>query len=121
MRTATLVALWAAVTGPIGCVGKVRCYEASSTCSLTCDALPGEVFTGSITTTGHWYDGDPTSGPVSTIDKICQEGTGAFMEGMPCYSATPWQERSESIACDCKPWIVTDDDAPCPSFAGTWR
>ena len=119
MRLATLGVLAASVLASTGCGGSNACYRVSSSCTVTCAALPGQEFTGIVTASGP-SGTDYASLPVSGINGMCRRGDARPTEAQPCYDATPWQEREASIICDCQPWTVTNDDAPCPS-SWVWR
>ena len=116
MRSAMLVVLAVALLASTGCGGRTGCYEVSSVCTVTCAALPDQVFSGSITTSGYWMSGEPADIPVSTINGICQEGTTGPHEAAACFSATPFPDRPASISCDCDSWTVTKGDSPCPTY-----
>lgn len=112
MRLATIVVLAAVLLVSAGCGGRVVCEQVSSQCTVTCAALPGQVFTGSVTASGETGT-DKGSLPVSGINGMCRRGDARPTEAQPCYDATPWQEREASIDCDCQPWVVTNGDVPC--------
>lgn len=121
MRTTTLVVLGVALLSATGCGGGLQCYAASATCTVTCDAVPGEVFTGGILKRAYWSSGDPTAIPAYTLEQPCRNNNPAPKEAASCFAKTPWEERNQAITCTCTPWTVTDDDAECPSSNWVWK
>jgi len=115
MRAATLVVLGATLLPSTGCGGgRQKCYQASATCTVTCDALPGQVFTGSVVKQWFWESGDPTAIPGYTLEQPCRDNNPAPKEAARCFAETPWEERNVAIVCVCTPWVVANADAECP-------
>jgi len=88
---------------------------------VTCDALPGEVFTGSIIKRSYWSSGDPEAIPAYTLEQPCRNDDPAPKEAASCFAVTPREERNEAITCACTPWTVTEEDATCPSSDWSWK
>jgi hypothetical protein len=118
MRMATQVVLVAALLASTGCGGnRTGCYQVSSACTVTCAALPGQVFAGNVVAPGLWSTmPNPTAEPVTVVDGICRGGSNGPAEAAACFSATPPSERQASISCDCQPWTVVDDNASCDAY-----
>jgi hypothetical protein len=55
-----LAASLAALVASAGCGSRSARSEASTQCSVTCVALPGQVFAGSMSAHGDWSTGDPS-------------------------------------------------------------
>ena len=117
MRMATRVVIAAAILASTGCgSNSTGCYRVSSACTVTCAALPGQVFTGNVNAPGIWSTmPDPVSTPVSVINGICKDGSDGPTEAAPCFNATPAEDRPTAISCDCQPWTVVDPNAKCVS------
>ena len=117
MRLATLAVFAVALLASIGCgSNSTGCYQASSACTVTCAALPGQVFTGNVNAPGLWSKGDPSSIPVSVVNGVCTDGSGGPTEAAPCFNATPPADCPTAISCDCQPWTVVDPNASCNAY-----
>jgi len=117
MRSFMVAALVAAMGASAGCgSSSAVCYYVSSACTVTCAALPGQVFTGNVIAPGLWSNGDPTSTPVSVVNAVCKDGSDGPTEAAPCFAATPPADRPTAISCDCQPWTVVDPNASCDAF-----
>ena len=117
MRMAPLVVFAAAILASTGCgSNSTGCYRVSSACTVTCAALPGQVFTGNVSASGVWSTMPNSAAyPVSVVNGVCKNGSNGPTEAAPCFNATPLAERPTAISCDCQPWTVVDNNASCPS------